>query len=37
MSAIDDLIAQIEDKSLRERLRIETDRICQGKEIRVGF
>jgi adenine-specific DNA-methyltransferase len=32
MAAIDDLIAQIEDKALRERLRMETNRITKAKK-----
>ena len=36
MAAIDDLIAQIEDKALRDRLRIETNRITKEKDVRLG-
>lgn len=37
MAAIDDLIAQIEDKALRERLRSETDRITKEKKFGLVF
>jgi hypothetical protein len=37
VAAIDDLIAQIEDKALRERLRIETDRINKEKKFGLVF
>ena len=37
MAAIDDLIAQIEDKALRDRLRIETNRIIKGKKFGLVF
>ena len=37
MAAIDDLIAQIEDKALRERLRIETNRITKEKMFGLVF
>ncbi len=37
MAAIDDLIAQIEDEALRERLRIETDRITKEKKFGLVF
>jgi adenine-specific DNA-methyltransferase len=37
VSAIDDLIAQIEDKVLRERLKIETDRIAKEKKFGLVF
>ena len=37
MSAIDDLIAQIEDKALRERLRVETSRITKEKKFGLVF
>ncbi len=37
MAAIDDLIAQIEDKALRERLRTETDRITKEKKFGLVF
>jgi adenine-specific DNA-methyltransferase len=37
MSAIDDLIAQIEDRALRERLRIETNRIAKEKKFGLVF
>jgi adenine-specific DNA-methyltransferase len=37
VSAIDDLIAQIEDRALRERLRIETDRITKEKKFGLVF
>lgn len=34
MAAIDDLIAQIEDQALRERLRLETNRITKDRDFR---
>lgn len=37
MAAIDDLIAQIEDKALRERLRMETSRITKEKKFGLVF
>ena len=37
MSAIDDLIAQIEDRALRERLKIETARIAKEKKFGLVF
>ena len=37
MAAIDDLISQIEDKALRERLRIETNRIIKDKKFGLVF
>ena len=37
MAAIDDLIAQIEDKALRARLRIETNRITKEKKFGLVF
>ena len=37
MSAIDDLIAQIEDRALRERLREETSRITKEKKFGLVF
>ena len=37
MSAINDLIAQIEDKALRERLMIETNRITKEKKFGLVF
>jgi adenine-specific DNA-methyltransferase len=37
VAAIDDLIAQIEDKALRERLRMETDRITKEKQFGIVF
>lgn len=37
MSAIDDLIEQIEDKTLRERLREETSRITKEKKFGLVF
>ena len=37
MAAIDDLIAQIEDKALRDRLRIETNRITKEKTFGLVF
>lgn len=37
MAAIDDLIAQIEDKALRDRLRIETNRIVKEKTFGLVF
>ncbi|MEA3412700.1 MAG: DNA methyltransferase [Pseudomonadota bacterium] len=37
MAAIDDLIAQIEDKALRERLRMETNRITKEKKFGLVF
>jgi adenine-specific DNA-methyltransferase len=37
MSAIDDLIAQIEDRALRERLRIEVNRIAKEKKFGLVF
>jgi adenine-specific DNA-methyltransferase len=37
VSAIDDLIAQIEDRVLRERLKIETDRIAKEKKFGLVF
>ena len=37
MAAIDDLIDQIEDKALRERLRIETNRITKEKRFGLVF
>ncbi|NLZ28625.1 MAG: site-specific DNA-methyltransferase, partial [Firmicutes bacterium] len=37
MSAIDDLIAQIEDKVLRERLKVEADRITKEKKFGLVF
>lgn len=37
MAAIDDLISQIEDKALRERLRIETNRITKEKKFGLVF
>ena len=37
VAAIDDLIAQIEDKALRDRLRIETNRIIKGKTFGLVF
>jgi adenine-specific DNA-methyltransferase len=37
MAAIDDLIAQIEDKALRERLRMETNRITKDKKFGLVF
>lgn len=37
MAAIDDLIAQIEDKALRERLRMEVQRITKEKKFGLVF
>jgi len=37
VAAIDDLIAQIEDKALRERLRIEASRITKQKKFGLVF
>ncbi|MGI6469717.1 MAG: hypothetical protein GXZ09_01555 [Syntrophomonadaceae bacterium] len=37
MSAIDDLIAQIEDKRLRERLKLETYKIAKEKKFGLVF
>jgi adenine-specific DNA-methyltransferase len=37
VAAIDDLIAQIEDKALRERLRLEIDRITKEKKFGLVF
>jgi adenine-specific DNA-methyltransferase len=37
VAAIDDLIAQIEDKALRERLRMETDRLIKQKKFGLVF
>jgi adenine-specific DNA-methyltransferase len=37
MSAIDDLIAQIEDRTLRERLRVEVNRIAKEKKFGLVF
>jgi adenine-specific DNA-methyltransferase len=37
MSAIDDLIAQIEDRALRERLKIETARIAKERKFGLVF
>ena len=37
MAAIDDLIAQIDDKVLRKRLKIETDRIAKEKKFGLVF
>lgn len=37
MAAIDDLITQIEDKALRERLRLEVDRITKEKKFGLVF
>ncbi|UOG91390.1 MAG: site-specific DNA-methyltransferase [Candidatus Thiothrix sulfatifontis] len=37
MAAIDDLIAQIEDKALRERLRLEMGRITKEKKFGLVF
>ncbi|HRJ52681.1 MAG TPA: hypothetical protein PLE99_07930 [Candidatus Thiothrix moscowensis] len=37
MAAIDDLIAQIEDKTLRERLRLEMGRITKEKKFGLVF
>lgn len=37
MAAIDDLIAQIEDKALRERLRMEANRITKDKKFGLVF
>ena len=37
MAAIDDLIAQIEDKALRERLRIEAYRLTKEKKFGLVF
>jgi len=37
VAAIDDLIAQIEDKALRERLRMETNRITKEKKFGLVF
>ena len=37
MAAIDDLIAQIDDKALRERLRVEADRITKEKTFGLVF
>lgn len=37
MAAIDDLIAQIEDKVLRERLMVETNRITKDKKFGLVF
>ena len=37
MAAIDDLIAQIEDKALRERLRMEASRITKRKKFGLVF
>lgn len=37
MAAIDDLIAQIEDKALRERLRMEANRITKEKKFGLVF
>lgn len=37
MAAIDDLIAQIEDKALRERLRMEMNRITKEKKFGLVF
>ncbi|MDQ5908887.1 MAG: hypothetical protein QG599_980, partial [Pseudomonadota bacterium] len=37
MAAIDDLIAQIEDKTLRERLQTEINQIAKGKKFGLVF
>ncbi len=37
MSAIDDLVAQVEDKALRDRLKIEVDRITTNKKFGLVF
>jgi adenine-specific DNA-methyltransferase len=37
MAAIDDLIGQIEDKALRERLRTETERLTRDKKFGLVF
>ena len=37
MAAIDDLIVQVEDRALRERLRMETDRITKEKKFGLVF
>ena len=37
MAAIDDLITQIEDEALRERLRVETNRITKEKKFGLVF
>lgn len=37
MAAIDDLIEQVEDRALRERLRMETDRITKEKKFGLVF
>jgi adenine-specific DNA-methyltransferase len=37
VAAIDDLIAQVEDKALRERLRAETDRLTKEKKFGLVF
>jgi len=37
VAAIDDLIAQIEDKALRDRLRMETDRLIKQKKFGLVF
>ncbi len=37
MSAIDGLIAQIEDKTLRERLKLETSKIAKEKKFGLVF
>ena len=37
MAAINDLIAQIEDRTLRERLKIEAERITKDKKFGLVF
>lgn len=37
MAAIDDLIAQIEDKALRERLTLEMKRLTREKKFGLVF
>jgi adenine-specific DNA-methyltransferase len=37
VAAIDDLIAQVEDKALRERLQKELDRLARGKKFGLVF
>ncbi len=37
MAAIDDLIAQVDDQTLRERLRLETGRLTREKKFGLVF
>ena len=37
MAAIDDLISQVEDKTLRERLQREVDRLTEQKKFGLVF